>query len=127
MKVDLKMHGAPDSICILLSQNNTYCSFCSKSSLNKCVDFIPTTLCNINFLGYIDLSKRRVNAEDVERSTEKFSKAKAVNSILRHVAELLEYESSEQLEELYKKTAWRYEEKTKKHASSYEFFKQACM
>lgn len=77
--------------------------------------------------GYIDLSKRRVNAEDVERSTEKFSKAKAVNSILRHVAELLEYESSEQLEELYKKTAWRYEEKTKKHASSYEFFKQACI
>ena len=45
--------------------------------------------------GYIDLSKRRVSAEDVEKCTEKFSKAKAVNSILRHVAELLNYESGE--------------------------------
>ncbi|XP_050296296.1 eukaryotic translation initiation factor 2 subunit 1 [Anthonomus grandis grandis] len=76
--------------------------------------------------GYIDLSKRRVSAEDVEKCTERFAKAKAVNSILRHVAELLRYESDDQLEELYQKTAWYFEEKYKKNkASAYDFFKQA--
>ncbi|KAL3286917.1 hypothetical protein HHI36_001402 [Cryptolaemus montrouzieri] len=78
--------------------------------------------------GYIDLSKRRVSAEDVEKCTERFAKAKAVNSILRHVAELLRYESDEQLEELYQKTAWHFEEKYKKNkASAYDFFKQAVI
>lgn len=78
--------------------------------------------------GYIDLSKRRVSAEDVEKCTERFAKAKAVNSILRHVAELLKYESDEQLEELYQKTAWYFEEKYKKNkASAYDFFKQAVL
>lgn len=77
--------------------------------------------------GYIDLSKRRVSAEDVEKCTERFAKAKAVNSILRHVAELLTYESDDQLEELYQKTAWLFEEKLKKKASAYDFFKQAVL
>ncbi|XP_023014631.1 eukaryotic translation initiation factor 2 subunit alpha [Leptinotarsa decemlineata] len=78
--------------------------------------------------GYIDLSKRRVSAEDVEKCTERFAKAKAVNSILRHVAELLNYENDEQLEELYQKTAWYFEEKYKKNkASAYDFFKQAVL
>ncbi|KAJ3649160.1 hypothetical protein Zmor_020916 [Zophobas morio] len=78
--------------------------------------------------GYIDLSKRRVSAEDVEKCTERFAKAKAVNSILRHVAELLKFESDEQLEELYQKTAWNFEEKYKKSkASAYDFFKQAVL
>merc|ERR1712025_663308 len=75
--------------------------------------------------GYIDLSKRRVSPEDVERCTEVFSKAKAVNSILRHVANILEYKSSEELEDLYRKTAWHFEAKTKKKGSSYDWFKQA--
>merc|ERR1712223_530532 len=75
--------------------------------------------------GYIDLSKRRVSPEDVERCTEVFSKAKAVNSILRHVAAILQYKSSDELEELYKKTAWHFESKTKKKGSSYDWFKQA--
>jgi len=77
--------------------------------------------------GYIDLSKRRVSAEDVEKCTERFAKAKAVNSILRHVAELLSYESDDQLEDLYQKTAWLFEEKLKKKASAYDFFKQAVL
>ncbi|CAG4938740.1 unnamed protein product [Colias eurytheme] len=34
--------------------------------------------------GYIDLSKRRVSAEDIDKCTERYAKAKAVNSILRH-------------------------------------------
>merc|ERR1712020_776086 len=75
--------------------------------------------------GYIDLSKRRVTPEDVERCTEVFSKAKAVNSILRHVATNLDFKTNEELEELYRKTAWHFESKTKKKGSSYDWFKQA--
>uniref|UniRef100_A0A0V0G5V4 Eukaryotic translation initiation factor 2 subunit 1 n=1 Tax=Triatoma dimidiata TaxID=72491 RepID=A0A0V0G5V4_TRIDM len=77
--------------------------------------------------GYIDLSKRRVSPEDVEKCTERFAKAKAVNSILRHVAELLNYETDEQLEELYQRTAWFFEERQKKKSSAYDFFKQAVL
>jgi len=75
--------------------------------------------------GYIDLSKRRVTPEDVERCTEVFSKAKAVNSILRHVASNLDFKTNDELEELYRKTAWHFEAKTKKKGSSYDWFKQA--
>lgn len=75
--------------------------------------------------GYIDLSKRRVSPEDIEKCTEVYSKAKAVNSILRHVAAILKFNSDEELEELYRKTAWRFEAKTKKKGSSYDWFKQA--
>ncbi|KAF3428725.1 hypothetical protein E2986_09733 [Frieseomelitta varia] len=80
------------------------------------------------YKSYIDLSKRRVSAEDVEKCTERYAKAKAVNSILRHVAELLHYDSDDQLEELYQKTAWHFEEKYKKQkASAYDFFKQSVL
>lgn len=74
--------------------------------------------------GYIDLSKRRVSAEDIARCEQKFAMGKAVNSILRHVAELLKY-NNEQLEDLYKKTAWYYDEKHKKQGYAYEIFKHA--
>ena len=69
--------------------------------------------------GYIDLSKRRVSKEDIERCTEKYSKAKAVNSIVRHVAEILGFKTNEELEDLYKKTAWYFEAKSKKQVIKY--------
>lgn len=75
--------------------------------------------------GYIDLSKRRVSQEDIIKCEEKFAKAKAVNSILRHVAEVLQYETDEQLEALYEKSAWYFDEKFKKQASSFDAFKHA--
>merc|ERR1719400_509413 len=75
--------------------------------------------------GYIDLSKRRVSKEDIERGTEKYSKAKAVNSIVRHVAEILGYKTNDELEELYRKTAWYFESKSKKQGTAYDYFKQA--
>merc|ERR1719450_1258060 len=75
--------------------------------------------------GYIDLSKRRVSKEDIERCTEKYSKAKAVNSIVRHVAEILGFKTNEELEDLYKKTAWYFETKSKKQGTAYDYFKQA--
>merc|ERR1712029_313591 len=75
--------------------------------------------------GYIDLSKRRVSKEDIERCTEKYSKAKAVNSIVRHVAEILGFKSNDELESLYKKTAWYFESKSKKQGTAYDYFKQA--
>lgn len=56
---------------------------------------------------------------------ERFARAKAINSILRHVAEQLGYETNEQLEELYDKTAWHFDRKAKKKAAAYDTFKKA--
>lgn len=39
--------------------------------------------------GYIDLSKRRVSAEDVLKCEERYNKSKTVHSIMRHVSSLL--------------------------------------
>jgi translation initiation factor 2 subunit 1 len=75
--------------------------------------------------GYIDLSKRRVSPEEVAKCEEKFAKARAVNSILRHVAELLSFDTDEQLEELYVQTAWFFDKKYKKPGAAYEAFKHA--
>lgn len=70
--------------------------------------------------GYIDLSKRRVSPEEAAKCEEKYQKARAINSVLRHVAEI----SKVDLEELYALTAWKVE---KKHGpgSSYDIFKAA--
>merc|ERR1711881_81168 len=40
-------------------------------------------------------------------------------------AQILGFKSNEELEELYVKTAWYFEAKTKKKGSSYDWFKQA--
>ncbi|XP_022687635.1 eukaryotic translation initiation factor 2 subunit 1-like isoform X2 [Varroa jacobsoni] len=74
--------------------------------------------------GYIDLSKRRVSAEDIVKCEEKFAKARAVNSILRHVAERLDYTKA-QLDKLYRKTAWHFDEKLKKVTAGHDIFKAA--
>lgn len=52
--------------------------------------------------GYIDLSKRRVAREDIIKCEERYSKGKAVNSIMRHLAET----TGSNLEELNKQIAW---------------------
>jgi len=52
--------------------------------------------------GYIDLSKRRVSAEEVVKCEEKYNKSKAVHSIMRHVAET----TQRPLEELYTMFGW---------------------
>lgn len=71
--------------------------------------------------GYIDLSKRRVSPDEATKCEEKFNKAKAVHSILRHVAETEKVD----LEELYRASAWKLERKFGGPASSYDAFKLA--
>ncbi|KRX45777.1 Eukaryotic translation initiation factor 2 subunit 1 [Trichinella nativa] len=75
--------------------------------------------------GYIDLSKRRVYTKDLIECEERFAKAKAVYSILRHVADQLGYDSDNQLEDLLNRTAWHFDRKYNKKAASYEVFKKA--
>lgn len=82
-------------------------------------------ICILFTVGYIDLSKRRVSPEDIEKCEEKYNKAKTVNGILRHVAEELEY-TNEELEDLYERTAWRLEE-DKAPGSAYQDFKKAVV
>lgn len=52
--------------------------------------------------GYIDLSKRRVNEDDIKSSQEKYNNAKQVHSILARVASL----SNTTLEHLYESFGW---------------------
>ncbi|KPP77914.1 eukaryotic translation initiation factor 2 subunit 1-like [Scleropages formosus] len=76
--------------------------------------------------GYIDLSKRRVSPEEAIKCEDKFTKSKTVYSILRHVAEVLDYNKDEQLESLYQRTAWVFDEKYKRPGyGAYDVFKQA--
>lgn len=53
-------------------------------------------------LGYIDLSKRRVSAEDIVKCEERFNKGKMVASIMRHVAE----KTKTPMETLYSEIGW---------------------
>ena len=71
----------------------------------------------------------------------RYSKAKAVNSIVRHVAEILGIKTNEELEDLYRfplkkikifydcflfrKTAWYFETRAKKQGTAYDYFKQS--
>merc|ERR1711998_610040 len=52
--------------------------------------------------GYIDLSKRRVSVEDVQKCVEKFNKSKTVHSIMRHIAET----TDQDMEALCKEISW---------------------
>jgi len=66
--------------------------------------------------GYIDLSKRRVSAEDVAKCEERYNKAKAVHRVMRHVAD----RQGRTLEDLYKMVGWPL---YKKYGHAYDAFK----
>lgn len=68
--------------------------------------------------GYIDLSKRRVSPEDVAACEDRFSKAKAVHGVLRHMAE----KKKLYLEDLYERVAWPL---YKKYGHAFDAFKLA--
>lgn len=70
--------------------------------------------------GYIDLSKRRAAAEDIQQCEERFIKSKAVHSIMRHVAERVEID----LEELYERFGWPL---YRKYGHLYDAFKIALV
>ena len=63
---------------------------------------IHVTRAGLMDLGYIDLSKRRVSAEDIVKCEERFNKGKMVASIMRHVAE----KTKTPMETLYQDIAW---------------------
>lgn len=73
-------------------------------------------LAGTNAAGYIDLSKRRVSPEDVIKCEERYSKSRAVNSIVTHVAHKLDYP----LEQLYEKVVWPLD---RTYGHSYDAFK----
>lgn len=66
--------------------------------------------------GYIDLSKRRVSAEDVIKCEERYNKSKAVHSITRHVAE----KAGVEMEAVNEMVAWPL---YRKYGHAFEAFK----
>merc|ERR1712156_175628 len=79
--------------------------------------------------GYIDLSKRRLSDEEKTKCANKFEKAKHVNSIVKHTADLLDMQTNEELEDFMAKTAWTLDKKYHKaeepYKASYDCFKRA--
>jgi len=68
--------------------------------------------------GYIDLSKRRVSAEDIQKCEDKYNKSKTVHSIMRNVAE----KTGKDLESLHEAITWPL---YKKYGHAHEAFKIA--
>ena len=68
--------------------------------------------------GYIDLSKRRVAAEDLAACEDRWNKSKMVHSIMRHLAEI----TGQELEVLYKAVGWPL---YKAYGHAFEAFKVA--
>uniref|UniRef100_A0A0G4HBK4 Eukaryotic translation initiation factor 2 subunit 1 n=1 Tax=Chromera velia CCMP2878 TaxID=1169474 RepID=A0A0G4HBK4_9ALVE len=69
--------------------------------------------------GYIDLSKRRVSPEDIVKCEERYSKSKAVQTIIRHLASVNQCT----VESLNEKITWPL---AKKFGHEFEAFKQAA-
>mmetsp|Transcript_21530 Transcript_21530/g.40200 ORF Transcript_21530/g.40200 Transcript_21530/m.40200 type:complete len:342 (-) Transcript_21530:767-1792(-) len=69
--------------------------------------------------GYIDLSKKRVAADDIIKCEERYNKGKLVNSIMRHLAET----TGTSLLELNQKIAWPLNKAPYKN--TYEAFRMA--
>ncbi|KAK6589459.1 eukaryotic translation initiation factor 2 alpha subunit [Cryptosporidium xiaoi] len=70
--------------------------------------------------GYIDLSKRRVNPEDVEKCEEKYSKMKRVYQTVRHIAQ----KEGVSVEELSEKLIWPLH---KKYGHALDALKEAAL
>lgn len=70
--------------------------------------------------GYIDLSKKRVQAEEIKECEEKYARCKVIHSILRTVAQKVEID----IEELYKTIVWPI---AKRGLNPYYHFKDALM
>jgi len=68
--------------------------------------------------GYIDLSKRRVSAEEVQKCEEKFNKSKSVHTIVKHVAEKHQVPT----EDIYSSVVWPL---YKTYGHAYDAFKLA--
>lgn len=66
--------------------------------------------------GYIDLSKKRVTADDIKLVDERWNKSKAVHSIMRYVARNSKYGT----EELYELFGWRM---AKEYGHTFDGFK----
>ncbi len=73
---------------------------------------------HVLYLGYIDLSKRRVSAEEIQKCEDRYNKSKAVHTIVKHVAEKYDIAT----EEIYANVAWPL---AKKYGHAYDAFKQA--
>ena len=92
----------------LLKASNKY-----KQRYNKALTPLPSSFPPSS--GYIDLSKRRVSPDDVIKCEERYNKAKAVHSVLRHVAD----QHGLWLEDLYKKVGWPL---YRKHGHAFDAF-----
>lgn len=72
----------------------------------------------LSSLGYIDLSKRKVEPSDIKKCEDRYNKAKVVHGVLRHLAE----SHGASLEDMYKQIGWPL---YTRHGHAYDAFELA--
>jgi translation initiation factor 2 subunit 1 len=82
------------------------------------IDTSDANALSLPFAGYIDLSKRRVSAEEVGKCEEQYEKGKTVDSIVTQVAKKTGMEP----EVIYEKVVWPL---SKKYGHAHDAFKLA--
>ena len=66
--------------------------------------------------GFIDMSKKRVNAEEVHQAQKRYTKSKSVHSIVRNVAQQFPQDSQEKMDYIYQNIVWPLYEDKYEHA-----------
>lgn len=66
--------------------------------------------------GFIDMSKKRVNAEEVHQAQKRYTKSKSVHSIVRNVAQQYSEDSQEKMDYIYQNIVWPLYEDKYEHA-----------
>jgi len=112
-------------LCCVLFQGMILLSELSRRrirSINKLIRVNRTEVVSVlrvdHEKGYIDLSKRRVDPEDIAKCEDRFNKAKAVHSVMRHVAT----HQKLPLEDVYSRIGWPLYQK---YGHAYDAFKLA--
>ena len=109
MRVDPDKGESSSSLCVTLSRR-----FFNQNPADLALNLLHLS----HDIGYIDLSKRRVSAEEVIKCEEQYEKGKAVDSIITQVAKKCDVET----ERLYESVVWPL---GKKYGHAHDAFKMA--
>lgn len=73
---------------------------------------------------YIDLSKRRVQPEDVKQCEDRFIRSKTVFHIIHYAAEVMGIKNKEDFDHLMREISWKLHERFKSIGGAYEAFRR---
>ncbi|XP_076463042.1 eukaryotic translation initiation factor 2 subunit 1-like [Babylonia areolata] len=75
--------------------------------------------------GYVDVSKRQVDAEEALDCQHRYARGKTVQGVIGRVGQLLDMKSSQELEDLNHQITWRLDRLHDRRTAAYDVFQQA--